>query len=164
MAEHKSKNMDTTVILGSPNSSDIFYAQPDKRRNYHGRHVMVVLDISRSGVDLCYSRHKYILLLPTLTLVGFISLNIYSGYSVAEGIKRERANARIHLMDAGGAEIMGVLILPVANGIVYIPSDLCEPPDDQMIHFISWEAIKLVEDIAERNCASSDDQVRPPKT
>jgi hypothetical protein len=104
------------------------------------------------------------LLAPAIILVGFISVNIYSGYSFAYDIRKAHANVRVHIAGTDDEKITGTLVLPVARGIVILPSDACNPPDDERIHFISWSAIKSVEDLPERNCALPLRQPRPPVT
>jgi hypothetical protein len=98
---------------------------------------------------------------PILIIVTFIfgisiAINIYSGHRLASKMQRQHANIRIHLMDARETKVVGTLVLPVANGVVFLPSLLCKPPSENSgIRFISWEAIKLVENIPPRKCSPS---------
>jgi hypothetical protein len=63
-------------------------------------------------------------------------------------------------MDSNETKITGRLFLPVANGIVFVPSVVCGWPKDTRVHFISWDAVKLVEDtdIPPPNCPPSPEQ------
>jgi hypothetical protein len=97
-----------------------------------------------------------ILTIATIIFVISIAINVFVGHSFASKIRQQHANTRIHLMDSRETKVVGILVLLVANGVVLLPSLLCKPPPPNSgIRFISWEAIKLVENIPPRKCSPS---------
>ena len=104
------------------------------------------------------------LLLPTAILIIAVAFNVYAGYLLAPRLQQAHATVRIHLMDATETKITGSPSYPVANGIVFVPAGVCDRPKDRTFHFISWDAVKLVEDIPPHDCPPSPEQPKPPVT